>query len=291
MSETGSSNRSPLRLILLFLLVIIVPLAIGLYVAPRIVPKPKIGILRLNYEIDADTAYLTTEQMAYARNDPAIKAVVIIINSPGGSAAYSEELFFDVLRTREQMPVVATVDLLAASGAYYTAVAADEIYAKPTSNVGSIGVISFLQGDAFIEEDLLTTGPYKAFGGTRDGSVRQIERAKLAFLQAVKTGRGDRLVIDLDVLSRAEVYTGVQALEFGMVDGLSANEEVIDRAAELAGISGYDVVELFPLTFGEDLGFPFISYQPEPVDAERLWAHPSNLAPGLYYRYIETPSN
>lgn len=291
MSETDNSNRSPLRLILIFLLVIIVPLAIGIYAAPRLVPKPKIGILRLNYEIMAETAYITTEQMEYARNDPAIKAVVMIINSPGGSAAYSEELFLDVLRTREQLPVVASVDLLAASGAYYTAVAADEIFAKPTSNIGSVGVISFLQGDAFIEEDLLTTGPYKAFGGTRDGSVRQIERAKLAFLEAVKVGREGKLEIDLDVLSRAEVYTGVQAYEFGMIDGLKANEEVIDRAAELAGISDYDVVELFPLTFEADNSLPFFNYQPEPIDAERLWAHPSNLAPGIYYRYIDTPSN
>lgn len=291
MSETDNSNRSPLRLILMFLLVIIVPLAIGLYAAPRIVPAPKIGILRLNYEIAADTTYITTEQMAYARNDPAIKAVVMIINSPGGSAAYSEELFFDVLRTREQIPVVASIDLLAASGAYYTAVAANEIFAKPTSNVGSVGVISFLQGDVFLEEDLITTGPYKAFGGTRDGSVRQIERAKLAFLEAVKVGRGENLAIDLDVLSRAEVYTGVQAYEFGMIDGLKANEEVIDRAAELAGISNYEVVELFPLTFGDDSTLPSFEYQPEPIDAERLWAHPSNLAPGLYYRYIDTPSN
>jgi protease-4 len=291
MSETDSSNRSPLRLILIFLLVVIVPLAIGLYAAPRIVPKPKIGIVRLNYEIMAETAQITTEQMAYARKDPAIKAVVMVINSPGGSAAYSEELFFDVLRTREQMPVLATIDLLAASGAYYTAVAANEIYAKPTSNVGSVGVISFLPGDVFIEEDLLTTGPYKAFGGTRDGSVRQIERAKLAFLEAVKTGRGDKLDIDMDTLSRAEIYTGVQAYDFGMIDGLMANEDVIDRAAELAGISDYDVVELFPLTFEEDLGFPFVNYQPEPVDEARLWAHPSNMAPGIYYRYIDTPNN
>ncbi len=291
MSETDNLNRSPLRLILVFLLVIIVPLAIGLYAAPRLVPKPQIGILRLNYEIGAETAYITTEQMAYARNDPAIKAVVMIINSPGGSAAYSEELFLDVLRTREQLPVVASVDLLAASGAYYTAVAADEIYAKPTSNVGSVGVISFLPGDVFLEEDLLTTGPYKAFGGTRDGSVRQIERAKLAFLEAVKVGRGDNLNIDLDVLSRAEVYTGVQAYDFGMIDGIKANEAVIDRAAELAGISSYEVVELFPLTFDDQSELPFFDYQPEPIDAERLWAHPSNLAPGIYYRYIDTPSN
>ncbi len=290
MSETDSSNRSPLRLIILFLLVVVAPLALGLYAAPRLVPQPKVGILRLNYEIGAETAYITTEQLAYARRDPAIKAVVMLINSPGGSAAYSEELFLDVLRTRQEMPVVASVDLLAASGAYYTAAAADEIYAKPTSNVGSIGVIAFLPGDVFIDEDLLTTGPYKAFGGTRDGAARQIERAKFAFLEAIKTGRGDRLQIDPDVLSRAEIYTGVQALEFGLVDGLIANDEVISRAAALAGLANYEAVELFPLTFGEELGFPFVQYQPEPIDAAKLWAHPSNMAPGLYYRYIEEPA-
>ncbi|PID86160.1 MAG: hypothetical protein CSB13_04340 [Chloroflexi bacterium] len=292
MSETSQPYRSPLRLTALFLVIIILPLVIGLYAAPRIVPKPQIGIIRLNYEIDADTAYLITEQMAYARNNPAVKAVVLMINSPGGSAAYSEELFLDVLQTRSNhLPVVATVDLLAASGAYYTAVAADEIYAKPTSNIGSVGVISFLQGDVFIDEDILTTGPYKSFGGTRDSTVRQIERAKLAFLEAVKTGRSDRLTIDLDVLSRAEIYTGVQALEFGMIDGLAANDEVINRAAALAGLSDYEVVELFPLTFGDELEFSFVDYQPEAIDEARLWAHPSNLAPGLYYRYIDTPSN
>ncbi len=291
MSETSQPYRSPLRLIILFLIVIILPIVIGLYAAPRIVPKPQIGVIRLNYEINAESAFLITEQMAYARNEPAIKAIVMIINSPGGSAAYSEELFLDVLQTRNQMPVVATVDLLAASGAYYTAVAADEIYAKPTSNIGSVGVISFLQGDVYIDEDILTTGPYKSFGGTRDGAVRQIERAKLAFLEAVKTGRSDRLTIELDVLSRAEIYTGVQALEFGMIDGLAANEDVIKRTAAIAGLSDYDVVELFPLTFEDELGFPFVDYQPETIDESRLWANPSNLAPGLYYRYIDTLSN
>jgi protease-4 len=210
------------------------------------------------------------------------------MNSPGGSAAFSEELYLDVLDTRRQLPVVASIDLLAASGAYYMAAAADEIYAKPTSSVGSIGVIASLPGDVFIEEDLLTTGPYKAFGGTRDGYVRQIERAKFAFLDAVATGRGDRLQIDLEMLSRAEIYTGVQALEFGLIDGLSSGEEAIRRAAELAGVRGYETVELYPLTFETDfIPLPLFRYQPEPIDEARLWAAPTNLAPGIYYRHIE----
>lgn len=284
------NGRSPLRLISIFLVVVLLPLAIGLYVAPRLVPKPKIGIIRLSYEIASFSAFEINEQLEYARNDPSVEAVVLIINSPGGSAAYSEELYLDVLNTRHQMPVVATVDLLAASGAYYMAAAADEIYGKPTSNIGSIGVIAFLPTDVFIEEDLLTTGPYKAFGGTRDGVIRQIERAKFAFLEAVIAGRGDRLVIDPDFLSRAEIFTGVQALEYGMIDGLGANDEAIQRAAELAGLSDYDVVELYPLTFGEEQPLFFFNYQPPAIDSEKLWAMPTNMPPGLYYRYIQTSS-
>lgn len=287
MDVSSEPSRSPLQWIILFLLVVVLPLAIGLYLAPRLLPDPQVGIIRLSYEIDSLSAYEITEQLAYARDDPAIKSVVLIINSPGGSAAFSEELFLDVLSTRQELPVLASIDLLAASGAYYMAAAADEIYAKPTSSVGSVGVIASLPGDVFIEEDLLTTGPYKSFGGTRDGFMRQIERAKFAFLEAVAAGRGDRLTIGLDALSRAEIYTGVQALEMGLVDGLAASETVVQRAAALAGLRDYEAVELYPLTFEIDaIPLPAITYRPEPVDEARLWAAPSNLAPGVYHRYI-----
>jgi protease-4 len=289
MADENKPSRSPLQLIFTFVAVVLVPLAVGLFAAPRLVPQPKIGVVRLNYDINSYTAFEITEQLAYARADTAVKAIVLVLNSPGGSAAYSEELYLDVLNLRAEMPVVASIDLLAASGAYYMAAAADEIFAKPTSAVGSIGVISSLPGEVYIEEELLTTGPYKAFGGTRDGSVRQIERAKFAFLEAVRNGRGDRLLVSDEYLSRAEVFTGVQALEMGMIDGLIANEEAIRRAAELAGIAKYEVVELYPLTFDGAEQYIF-EYAPPPIDLEKLWAQPTNLAPGLYYRYMELPS-
>jgi protease-4 len=293
MAEDSGRDRSPLRLILTILFVAILPLAVGLYLAPRLVPKPKVGLIRLNYEIFSDTALEMAQQLEYARNDPAIEAVVLIINSPGGSAAFSEELYLDVLNTRQQMPVVATIDLLAASGAFYIASAADQIYAKPTSSVGSIGVITSLPGAVFIEEDVLTTGPYKAFGGTRDSFTRQAERAKYAFLQAVVTGREGRLEVDPAELSRAEIYSGVQAMEFGLVDGLISTDEAIKEAAALAGLSDYEVAELLPLALDSetDTTASFARYQPPAVDIERLWAPPSDLPPGLYYLYIELPSN
>jgi protease-4 len=288
MADNESSSISPLRLLLFLFLLIILPLGLGLYLAPRALPAPQVGIVRLSYDIFSLTANEITQQLAYARRDPAVKAVVLIINSPGGSAAYSEELYLDVLRARETMPVVANIDILAASGAYYMAAAADEIYAKPTSSIGSIGVIASLPGPVFIEDNLVTSGPYKAFGGTQDGFVRQVEMAKFAFLGAIEQGRGDRLTVDSAVLSRAEIYTGVQAEAMGLIDGLRSTDEAIARAAELAGLRNYEVVELYPLVFdGGGSSTIYGRYTPPPLDLQQLWAQPVGLPTGIYYRHIE----
>jgi protease-4 len=285
------SPRSPLGIIMTFLVIIVIPLVIGLFLAPRIIAEPKIGLVHLNYDIDAPMVQEMLDQLAYAREDDAIKAIVMVVNSPGGSAAYSEELFLDILNTRRQKPVIATVDLLAASGAYYAAAAADEIYAKPTSSIGSIGVIAVLPGPVFIDEDLLTTGPYKAFGGTRDSFMRQMEISKLTFLEAVEAGRGDRLVVEPALLSRAEIFNGSQAEAMGLVDGLLASDEAIQRAAELAGIKNYQVVELSSLVSVDDEDSDDEQTQVEAaaVDPRRLWATPKNLPAGIYYRYIVPP--
>ena len=289
-NSAGPSPRSPLTIIMTILGIVVLPLALGLFLAPRLVPEPKIGIIHLNYDIFGETAQEMAAQIAYARQVPAVKAVVLAINSPGGSAAYSEELFMDVLNTREEVPVVASIDLLAASGAYYVAAAADEIYAKPTSNVGSIGVIAVLPGPVFLDDELITTGPYKAFGGTQDSTLRQIEMAKFAFLEAIASGRGDRLLAKPDQLSRAEIFSGVQAEEMGLIDGLLSSDQAVRRAAELAGLSSYELVELLPLTFPELFAGPAAeTYRPTAVDPGALWAPPQDLPAGLYYRYIEPP--
>lgn len=290
MASADNLTRSPLRLIFAFILVIIVPLAVGIYAAPRAVPQPKVGVIRLYYEIFDLTAEEFKAQLAYARNDPAIKAVVIIINSPGGTANDSEEMYLDVLKTRQEMPIVASVDFLAASGAYYVAAATDEIYAKPGSAIGSIGVITFLPDTVFIEEDLLTTGPYKAFGGTRDGFSRRAETLKDVFVNAVAVGRGDRLSANFETLTRAEIFDGVTAQQMGLIDGMISTQEAIARAGALAGLRDYEVVELYPLTFMDDENPNALAYRPPQIDLERLWAMPVDLPPGIYYRYIELPN-
>ncbi|MBK9053657.1 MAG: S49 family peptidase [Chloroflexi bacterium] len=259
----------------------------GLYLAPRLVPQPKIGIVRLTYEIDSFTADLFKEQIAFVRNDPAFKGVVVIINSPGGTASDSEEMFLEMLSLREQMPVVASIDFIAASGAYFTAVGADEIYAKSSAFVGNIGVIGLLPGGVFIEDDILTTGPYKYFGSTRDGEVRSIETLKFAFLNAVQTGRADELNADPEFLSRGEGFDGIRALELGLIDQIASTQDAMDRVAELAGIKGYEAVEIFDLVYDPSDAFFFAYHPSQKIDMERLWAQPTDLAPGYYYRYLK----
>lgn len=284
-----SPQTAPLRLILILFFFVLIPAAAGLYLAPRLVPAPKIGIIRLNYDITDVTAFEFGEQMAYARDAGDVAAVVIILNSPGGAATFSEELFLNVLHARRSFPVVASVDVLAASGAYYVAAGANEIYAKPTSYLGSIGVIGLLPGPVFIDDELLTTGPFKAFGGTQDTAIRQAERSKFAFLEAIRAGRGEALAVDLDVLARGEIYDGLQALEMGLIDGILSTEEAIARAAELAGLADYEAVELYPLAIGAGSALQAASparYVPPALDLNRLWEPPTGAAPGHYFRYV-----
>ena len=283
MSENNGNGRSPLGVVLLFLLVIVLPLVLGIYWAPTMVPEPQVGIIRMYDPIDPFTAAVYKEQLTYARENDEIQALVLVINSPGGTASDSEELFLELLDIREDMPVVASIDFLAASGAYYTAVGADEIYAKTSSLVGSIGVRGSLIIPPFLDPTTITTGPYKDAGFTPDSYLRRIETLKFAFLDAVATGRGDRLEASTEFLSRAELFDGIRSQDMGMIDGIASTDDAIKRAAELAGLRDYQTVELFPLAFPSDADAD--TYTPPVVDLNSLWVDPADLPPGFYYLY------
>jgi protease-4 len=278
-----------LRLFALGLLLVVLPLILGSVMAPRLVPTPKVGVIRFWTDIWYWTAQDAIDQLALARSDPSIKAVVIIVDSPGGEVSSSEDLYLSILHTREEVPVVVTVDYLAASGAYLLSVAADEIYAKPTSLVGNIGVIGYVSLTPYIDEQLLTTGPYKAFGGTQAGRVQQMEMAKESFLAAVEAGRDDRLNVSLDYLSRGEIFSGVQALKLGMIDGTISTDEATVRAAELAEIRNYETVDLWELTFPDRPPYVEYFFFGSDVDNSTSWTAVEDLPPGLYYRYVELP--
>lgn len=228
-------------------LLALLALLLGTLLALLFIPSPQVGVIRFSDLIWADSVTWLEAQFRYAEQDPAIRAIVIELDSPGGEAAASERLYFDLLRLRTHKPVVVMVNSMAASGGYYAAVAADAIYATPSSDVGNIGVISTMPAPSFLVEDYLFTGPFKAFGSPRDSYMRQMEVLKDTFIEGVFAQRGDRLAkneVDRATLSRGEIYVGALGLHMGLVDAIGSREDAIAHAAELAQLRHYGVLDV-----------------------------------------------
>ncbi|MBA7665897.1 Protease 4 [subsurface metagenome] len=184
------------------------------------------------------------DALRYARNSSDIKAVVLQIDSPGGLAVTTEQIYLDLLRLRQQKPVVASIGTSAASGGYYIAVASNFIYAEPTSQLGSIGAFLTLPSPEELDEDVMTSGPFKATGGSTRKYTGVLETFRQQFVDAVVSQRGDRLKISEEELSQAEIYTGTESLRYGLIDAIGTSSAAIEKAASLAHIRNYEVVEL-----------------------------------------------
>lgn len=171
----------------------------------------------------------------------AAKAVILRINSPGGSPVQAEMVFDEVRRLRElyNKPVYAVIEDAGASAAYYIAASADDIYVSRSSLVGSIGVLTDqfgfvgLMDKLGIERRLITSGGHKGmmdpFSPMNDQDKvfmeKLLNQVHQQFISAVKEGRGDRLKIDDDTFSGL-FWTGQEAIERGLADGLGTVEQV-----------------------------------------------------------------
>ncbi len=185
-----------------------------------------------------------------AFNDSGTRALILNINSPGGSPVHSGEVYDELVRLRAKhsdTPVFAVIRDMGASGAYYIAAGADEIYANRASLVGSIGVVSsgFGLGGLIdklgVERRVFTAGDNKAFlDPFTEMSDQQaafwqsvLAQTHQQFIQAVKDGRGDRLADDPEIFSGL-VWSGEQAVDLGLIDGLASMRQV---AEEQVGVS------------------------------------------------------
>lgn len=229
-----------------WLLWLALPLAIGILVSLAI-PRPVIGIIRLNDAIYAYTAQALNTQIEYARRHSEIRAVVIVLDSPGGTVTDTEAVYMELARLRAKKPVVSAVNGMAASGAYYLAVNTDAIFAKPSSLVGNVGVIGYLPPTPFIFEEIISTGPYKLWGLPRDLQMRQIEMLKQGFREAVALGRGDRLRVPMETILTGRIWSGIEAARLGVIDELGSESDAVQRAARLARIRNYKTAELSEL--------------------------------------------
>ncbi len=254
-------------------------LLVGVLLAAAI-PQPVIGIIRLNDAIYSYSAQSVIAQINYAIESPVVRGVTLVLESPGGTVVDTEAIYMELTRLRAKKPVVAVVNGMAASGAYYLAVNTDYIYVKPTSMVGNIGVISYLPPTPFLFEDIISTGPYKLWGAPRDSDMRQADMIKKGFAQAVQLGRGEKLKIEDALLLSGQIWNGVEAIRLGVADALGTEKDALDRAAQMARVANYQAADLRQLAGLQTAEYPFFVQSPEGITLP----YPSK--PGLYLLYI-----
>ncbi|MBA7633691.1 hypothetical protein ES703_41262 [subsurface metagenome] len=256
---------------------VVLGLVLGALISIPLIPKPNIATIIISGSI-LEQAYTddVLDMLRDARDDASIKAVVLQIDSPGGEASVIEQIYLDVLRLRGQKPIVASIGARGASGGYYIAVASNFIYAEPTSQLGSIGAWCILPTPEELDEDIITTGPFKATGGSRRKATDELEMVRQEFVTAITSQRGDRLKLSEGELSRAEIYSGVESLRYGLIDDIGTSTAAIEKAASLAHIRNYEVVKLY-------IQKPDIA----PLDMETLKSQTGTM-PIYYYLYFES---
>lgn len=207
-----------------------------------------IGLVRFEGEIDFESANEIITLLEAARQDDSVSAVVLELLSPGGYATSSESIFYTLLRLREEKPLVVVIDGLAASGGYYMAAAANRILAPASAYVGNVGTRGGRPTDPALAPDELSSGPYKLEGGSRFEQIQQLDLVAQAFLRNVATQRAaspaNPLKLTLEEMGEARLYLGSEALALGLIDGEGGRTDGILAAAELAGLSDYQVIDL-----------------------------------------------
>ncbi len=188
-----------------------------------------------------------------AREDDDTKAIVLRINSPGGSALASELIWREIEITRKIMPVVVSMGNVAASGGYYIACNANKIFAEPTTITGSIGVfgaipnISNLAAKIGVNAEQVKTNnnaDYSAFEPMTDAyravTTEGVEQVYITFVNRVSAGRNKSFAA-IDSIAQGRVWSGVDAKKIGLVDELGNLEDAIASAAEIVKITDYKV--------------------------------------------------
>lgn len=289
LAEQRSGRRWKIFFRFLFAALILASLsitAVGLFKATRGgvagTGGPHLGVVQVRGVIDSESeasAERLIQGLRKAWHAEATQAVILHINSPGGSPVQSQRVYDEIMRLREKggKRIIAVIEDIGASGAYYIASAADEIVAAPSSLVGSIGVISAgfgLEGaidKIGVERRVFSAGENKAFLDPFSDIPPQqrafwenvLAQTHRQFIGDVKAGRGERLSDDPALFSGL-VWAGGQALELGLVDRIDTLDGVALAFGEQTRLRDYtpslDPFERFTRRFAlgvmESLGLP-----------------------------------
>ena len=254
MEMVGSEKKkSPLAKRLLFLALILLALVGISSITSEWVQqgtKNRIGIVDITGLI-SDSQYIVNQVKKF-RQDKRIRGIILRIDSPGGAVGPSQEIYEEVLKTRESgKTIYASMGALAASGGYYIASAAEKIFANPGTLTGSIGVImAFSNAKGLMEKiglqpEIVKAGEYKDIGSPAR-AMTQKERNLLQsvvtdvhqqFIEAVASGR-DISVAEVTKIADGRILTGRQAYSLNLVDQMGGLQVSIDQLAHKVGIIG-----------------------------------------------------
>ena len=200
---------------------------------------------------------IINDALKKAREDKNVKAIVLRVNSPGGSALASDIIWREIEITKQSKPVVVSMGDVAASGGYYIAAGADKIFAEPTTITGSIGVFGTIPNISELAENIGVNAEqvgtnknsvdYSLFepmnDSFRSNVLEGIEATYKTFLDRVAQGRGITLA-QADSVAQGRVWSGVDAKRLGLVDELGGLDEAIAAAAEMVELDNYGIRKL-----------------------------------------------
>ncbi|MDX1664212.1 MAG: signal peptide peptidase SppA [Candidatus Promineifilaceae bacterium] len=267
---------------------------------------PAVAIIRVEGIIVADddptagaASGVIIEELERAAADPTVQAIVLRVDSPGGTVTGSAQIYEAIVELEK--PVVVSMGATAASGGYYISAPADVIVARPDTITGSIGVIyTLFNVEELLDElgvDVMTiaSGPNKDLGSLWEDPTEEevaifaslVEESFERFVEIIAAGRAELDEAEVRELADGRIYSGRQALALGLVDELGNLDEAIEIAAELGGIEGkpriveYERIPSFGMLFSSFLG------QLTRTEADRLIETVNVFAaPTLQYRYM-----
>ena len=193
------------------------------------------------------------KQIHRAQEDRSIKALLLRVNTPGGSSAASDSIYRELNKFKEKVekPIVVSMGDVAASGGYYVAASADQIFASPSTITGSIGVImkfnnlQDLYDKIGVDSITIKSGPHKDIGSPNRQMTEEekkmlqdmVDNVYQQFVDAVAEGR-DMSEQEVRKLADGRIYNGAKAKELGLVDSLGTFYDAVDKTAQLAKIKG-----------------------------------------------------
>jgi protease-4 len=261
--------------VLALLAAIIVPITlIPRPVASKIAVIPLSGTITIEtsslFSSSAITPELVRDYLAKAEQDKSVKAIVFRIESPGGEIEPCQEILWEIERVEETKTIVVSMGGTAASGGYYISTKADKIVALPTTQTGSIGVISQIMNieglldKLGIEIETFKGGKYKdMYRGYREMTQEEkeimqgmVDEYYEQFIDVVAEGRGLNKE-EVRNLATGQIYTGTEAKKLGLIDELGDLDTAINLTAEIAGIED-PIVEYYKkpgLSLSSLLGF------------------------------------